>query len=299
MDEAELRLGAGTGRTGSSPTLDEKRTKSENPRMPPGPAHARSSPAQIEALLADLGPRLGRGGALRPTPPLHASGLAAIDALLGGGFPGGGVSEIVGPPSSGRTSVALALLARTTRPPDATGRTNHAKNASLGALAAWIDRADSFDPVSAEAAGVNLENVLWVRAGNWREALRCGERLLETEGLPLIVLDLASPLPATRPTRPTRKEEAIPQSAWIRLARKAAGTPALLLVLSDHTRVGPQATVALAMQPSRARFSQTPILLEELEARAVLVRHRAIPERMHTEASIGLGASAASRPGSS
>jgi RecA/RadA recombinase len=118
------------------------------------------------------------------------SGLADIDALLDGGFPCGRLSEIAGPPSSGRTSIALALLARTTT--------------EAGELAAVVDRADAFDPASAEAAGVDLERLLWAQVGEWKEALRCAERLIETEGIPLVVLDLGEP-----PSGQTRSSHAV------------------------------------------------------------------------------------------
>jgi len=267
--------------------------------MPPDPVRARTASERPEALLADLGPRVRRGGGVpRQPPPLYASGLPTIDALLGGGFPGGGLSEIAGPLSSGRTSVPFSLLARATRRPPASAGCNSVRAqggaAPLG-LTAWIDRIDAFDPASAEAAGVALEKVLWLRVTGTREALRCAERLLETEGIRLIVLDLTSP-PLT--ARPTRNEDSIPASAWIRLARRIAGTPALLLVLSDRNRIGSQAEIALAMQPIRAHFGHAPAFFEQLEARVVLVRHRTAPERLQMQATIHLGAITASEENS-
>ena len=121
------------------------------------PSNAARSPEAVAKLLRDLGPQLHRGGLPAAPPHPHlATGIPAIDRLLGGGFPGGRLSEIAGPLSSGRTSLALALLARTTR---------------AGAIAAVVDAADAFDPASAEVAGANLERVLWVRAPRLREAL--------------------------------------------------------------------------------------------------------------------------------
>jgi RecA/RadA recombinase len=57
---------------------------------------------------------------------------------------------MVGPASSGRTSVMFALMAEVTRRQE---------------VCALIDVTDSFDPASAEAAGVDLKRVLWVRCG--------------------------------------------------------------------------------------------------------------------------------------
>lgn len=212
---------------------------------------------------------------------MRACGLPAIDELIGGGFPVDRLSEVTGPVSSGRTSVALSLLARTT--------------GADGELAAVVDLADAFDPASAEAAGVDLDRVLWVRAGRLREALRAVERLLETRGLPLVILDASEPLHsrshpsrqaharghgATRPRRvPPRasSEATVPASVWIRLARSTTTTHTTLVVLSDRRLTGPQAELVLEMRSARPRFTGTPPLLEEIGLRAVLRRRRGSP----------------------
>lgn len=218
---------------------------------------------RLASLLTDLGSQVRRGAVPDEPLPRHPSGLIHIDALLDGGFPGGRLSEIAGPPSSGRTSIALALLARTT--------------AEAGELAAVVDRADAFDPTSAEAAGVDLERVLWARVGEWREALRCVERLLETEGIPLVLLDLGMPPGAG--TRASRRPsfEAFEPTAWTRLARLAAGTRTALIALTPQRMIGAQAEIVLALEATRPHFSGAPRVLEELETRATLVRHRAAP----------------------
>jgi len=172
----------------------------------------------------------------------------------------------MGAGSSGRTSVALGLLARTTR--------------GQGALAAVIDLADAFDPISAEHAGVDLDRVLWARVGGWREALRATERLLETEGIPVVVLDLSGLAPGVGAARrPARRQAgaAIPDSAWIRLARLARSTRTALVVLSSSRLTSSQADLVLEMRPARPRFTGFPPLLEEIDLRAVLVRRRGGP----------------------
>ena len=214
---------------------------------------------RLEKLLADLGPQIRRiqGDDLGVGKPLRccSTGLAQIDRLLGGGIPRGRLSEISGTLSSGRTSLALALLASTTR---------------NGACTALVDRADGFDPRSAETAGVDLDRVLWVRALGWREALRCTERLLETEGFSLVLLDMP-------PSVEKAGGDARSSTCWLRLARSVAQTQAALVVLSPQRLAGSHAEIVLEMQPTRARFSGTPALLEEFETQAVLVRHRSAP----------------------
>ena len=123
-------------------------------RVPPGGAVrvrrsrcSKERSEEIESLLADLGSQLKRGGGVRERPSRLPVGRPEVDHLLGGGFPLGALSEISG--TSGRTSLALALLANTTR---------------RGELAGWVDTADAFDPPSAERLGVDLNRVLWVRA---------------------------------------------------------------------------------------------------------------------------------------
>ncbi|MBW2229010.1 MAG: hypothetical protein JRG92_08575 [Deltaproteobacteria bacterium] len=259
--------------------------------MPPGPVRSRAASTvtslpleqaaervakrlepetRLQALLSDLSSQVRRGEALEAAsgaegPRRLATGVPAIDDLLEGGFPAGRLCEIAGPPSSGRTSLALSLLAHTT--------------ARAGELVAVVDRADAFDPLSAEAAGVDLERVLWARAGGeWQAALRCTERLLQTEGIPLIVLDWSCektphPTPSGRP----RSSVSVPAAVWIRLVRLAASTRSALIVLSDRRLTGPQADVVLEMQPTRPRFTGHPPLLEEIGARARLVRRRSGP----------------------
>jgi hypothetical protein len=72
----------------------------------------------------------------------------ALDRGLAGGLPRGQVSEVVGPSSSGRTSVAWAALAAATR---------------RGESVALIDTFDRFDPPTAHACGIDLSRLLWVR----------------------------------------------------------------------------------------------------------------------------------------
>src|SRR5262249_43126880 len=91
--------------------------------------------------------------ALPPADPydeaaMAATGITALDARLGGGFPRGQLSELVGPRSSGRTSVLLHMIAAAT---------------ARGELAALGDAGDRFDVASAAAAGIDLDRLLWIR----------------------------------------------------------------------------------------------------------------------------------------
>lgn len=79
---------------------------------------------------------------------IAATEIAPLDARLAGGFPRGQLSEVVGPRSSGRTSLLLQMLAAAT---------------SRGELVALVDALDAFDARSATAAGIDLDRLLWVR----------------------------------------------------------------------------------------------------------------------------------------
>jgi hypothetical protein len=229
-------------------------------------ANSRTSSA-LEALLVDLGSQVHRGVSQEAAEILRfcPTGLEELDAGLGGGFPIGRLSEICGAPSSGRTSLALSLLAETL---------------NRGVLAAWVDLADAFDPISASLAGSDLENLLWVRARSSDEALQSCERLLQTEGFELVILDLATTLP-TKPSqtrsRSQRGEMTIRVANWLRLARLASSTRSALVVISNASVTGSQAELILEMKPLAAHFVGPPKLLEALETTAVLQRHRSRP----------------------
>src|SRR5258705_1694892 len=87
----------------------------------------------------------------RDASALIATDVAVLDACLRGGLPRGQLSEIAGPPSSGRTTLALQTMAASTR---------------RGELAAFVDTFDRFDVASAAAAGIDLDRLLWIRGSS-------------------------------------------------------------------------------------------------------------------------------------
>jgi hypothetical protein len=170
---------------------------------------------------------------------LLPTGIAPLDALLAGGFPRGQVSEIYGPASSGRTGIALALLAHATR---------------HGALAAWVDPADRLDPGSADASGVDLARLLWLR-GDTRAAggralavaVSAVGTLLSSGLFEAVVLDLVG-IPASDRRR-------LPGATWIRLQRSVEATTAALVLLgAAHVAHGPGG-VTLALAAGRSSWS--------------------------------------------
>lgn len=186
--------------------------------------------------------------ALTPVPQTFRetahTGIAEVDALLHGGLPVGAISELTGPESSGRTSLALAFLARRT---------------AEGRVCAWVDADDAFDPVSAAANGVALHQLLWVRCRGaeqsaklkartkpWErldQALRATDLLLQTGGFAAVVLDLAG----TASEHGSR----IPAATWFRFRQAAERTRCSLVVLGKAAYAQSSAALALECFPLR------------------------------------------------
>ncbi len=161
------------------------------------------------------------------------TGIPEIDALAGG-LPRGALTEICGPPSSGRTTVLLAALA---------SRTADAE------VCALIDARDSFDPRSAEAAGVTLEQLLWVRCRGLDQSLRAADLLIQGGGFGFIALDLSDIAPET--------VRHVPLNAWFRFRRAVEDTSTVLLVLEQESNAKTCASLVLQMKMKAANWSVT------------------------------------------
>jgi hypothetical protein len=153
------------------------------------------------------------------------TGIAVVDEALGGGLRRGHVSEVVGARSSGRMTVVCRALA------EAAGR---------GEMGALIDTNDRFDPVSAEASGVDLSRLLWIRErGDAARALRAMNLVLQAGGFGLVVFDLTDV--------PARDLRQFPSTTWMRLARVIEGTQTVALLAGAEriARSPGGATIAL------------------------------------------------------
>lgn len=176
------------------------------------------------------------------------TGLPAIDRLLQG-FPRGALSEVAGLESSGRASLAHALLA------SATARLE---------ICAYIDLSDAFDPCTAAASGVALRQLLWVRCGHSEQhALQAADYVLHAGGFGVVVLDLSR---AT--DRVCRK---IPLSYWYRFRRAIENTPTVLAVLEREPLAKSCAGLIVELTRKNAVWSGAPgfHLLERVEIQAV------------------------------
>jgi recombination protein RecA len=172
------------------------------------------------------------------------TGLAALDARLGGGFPRGHISEIAGARSSGRLAVAVsAMMGATAR----------------GEAVALIDPLDMFDPVSASAGGIDFRRVLWIRGDavgaaraslsaeygtlqkNLDRAIKALNLVLQAGGFGLVVLDLAEIAPHV-----IRR---LPYTTWLRLHRIFEGSETACVLIGSEPVTRTSGGVTVLLEP--------------------------------------------------
>jgi recombination protein RecA len=123
--------------------------------------------------------RLGQSGALDEIGVIP-TGALSLDAALGiGGIPRGRVTEIYGPESSGKTTLALHVIAEAQR---------------LGGTAAFIDAEHALDPVYAKNLGVNTDELLISQPDTGEQALEIAETLVRSNAVDVIVIDSVAAL---------------------------------------------------------------------------------------------------------
>jgi recombination protein RecA len=178
-----------------------------------------------------------------------STGIPQVD-LVTGGIPMSALSEICG---SGKTSVMVSLLAR----------------ASHEHYCALVDAKDSFDPASAEAAGVNLSRLLWIRCGKTRQdlppleqAFKATDILIQSGVFGLIAVDLS--------VFPERLVSKIPLTTWFRFARvvEKQRTALVFVEQQPHARSCAGLVVQLKTKPAIGPG----ILFGQLEIEAEVLR---------------------------
>jgi recombination protein RecA len=123
--------------------------------------------------------RLGAGGPLEEISVIP-TGALSLDAALGiGGLPRGRVVEIYGPESSGKTTLALHVVAEAQR---------------LGGIAAFIDAEHALDPIYARRLGVNTDELLISQPDTGEQALEIAETLVRSNAVDVIVVDSVAAL---------------------------------------------------------------------------------------------------------
>ena len=163
----------------------------------------------------------------RPMPELVPSGISGI------GLPRGCLTEIIGPASSGRTSLLVSILAA------ATAREE---------VCALVDAEDAFDPLSAAAAGVRLPRLLWVRCShNAEHALKAADLLIQGGGFGLVAMDLGD--------TPSKTAHRISLTSWFRLRRGVEHTPTVLVTVARQSNARTCASLVLECARERVVWS--------------------------------------------
>ena len=204
-----------------------------------------------------------------------STALAGLDAALyptahacpagapgeGGGLPRGQLSDMVGPQSSGRTTLLLQVLAAATR---------------RGEIAALVDTFDHLDLASVVAAGVDLDRLLWIRghaisrsrglgpqSGAWppgpealvdrtiERALKALNLVLQAGGFGVVALDLADASPAAL--------HRIPFTTWLRVQRTIEGSDTACVLVAPQPLARSAGGITLALD-GRTQWAGQPIV---------------------------------------
>ena len=135
----------------------------------------------LEAAIQHIEKQYGAGAVMRlgeaPDYQVDAvpTGSMTLDMALGiGGVPKGRIIEIFGPESSGKTTVALQIVAESQK---------------MGGTAAFIDVEHALDPVYAKALGVNIDDMLVSQPDSGEQALEIAEALVRSGAIDCIVID--------------------------------------------------------------------------------------------------------------
>lgn len=141
----------------------------------------------LEMAMAEIEKIYGRGSimrlgdeSIRIKVDVIPTGSLGLDAALGvGGVPRGRVIEIFGPEASGKTTLALHIIAGAQR---------------VGGIAAFIDAEHALDPTYSEALGVDIKNLLISQPDTGEQALDIAETLVRSSAIDVVVIDSVAAL---------------------------------------------------------------------------------------------------------
>ncbi len=140
----------------------------------------------LQTTLDKIEKNYGKGAVMklgdRPVKNLDviSTGSLSLDVALGvGGLPKGRIIEIYGPESSGKTTLAMHVMAEAQK---------------HGGIAAFIDAEHAFDPTYADRLGVDVENLLMSQPDNGEQALEIAENLISSGAIDVIVIDSVAAL---------------------------------------------------------------------------------------------------------
>ena len=150
------------------------------------PAPATDKKKALQTALAQMEKTFGKGAVMRlgDRPDMNVdaipTGSLALDAALGiGGVPKGRIIEIYGPESSGKTTLALHIIAEAQK---------------QGGEVAFVDAEHALDPVYAAALGVDIENMLIAQPDTGEQALEITDGLVRSGAVDVVVVDSVAAL---------------------------------------------------------------------------------------------------------
>ena len=140
----------------------------------------------LDVALAQIEKTFGKGSIMRMGDREHlqiatiSTGSLAIDLALGiGGVPRGRVVEIFGAESSGKTTIAMHIMAEAQR---------------AGGIAAFIDAEHAFDPTYGQNLGLNLDELLISQPDTGEQALEIADTLVRSSAIDVVVIDSVAAL---------------------------------------------------------------------------------------------------------
>ncbi len=140
----------------------------------------------VDLAMSQIEKQFGKGSIMRlgtrEVVPISviSTGSISFDAALGtGGFPRGRVVEIFGPESSGKTTIALQVIAEAQK---------------AGGLAAFVDAEHAMDPIYAKRLGVDVDNLLVAQPDYGEQALEIAEALVRSNAIDVLVVDSVAAL---------------------------------------------------------------------------------------------------------
>jgi recombination protein RecA len=140
----------------------------------------------VDLAMSQIEKQFGKGSIMRlgtrEVVPISviSTGSISFDAALGaGGFPRGRVVEIFGPESSGKTTIALQVVAEAQK---------------AGGLAAFVDAEHAMDPIYAKRLGVDVDNLLVAQPDYGEQALEIAEALVRSNAIDVLIVDSVAAL---------------------------------------------------------------------------------------------------------
>ena len=140
----------------------------------------------IESVMKQIEKQFGKGSIMKLDEnsimdiEAISTGCLSLDIALGiGGVPRGRIIEIYGPESSGKTTIALHIIAEAQK---------------MGGEAAFIDAEHALDPSYAKNLGVNIDNLIVSQPDNGEQALEITEALVRSNAIDVLVVDSVAAL---------------------------------------------------------------------------------------------------------